>query len=193
MARAMGLPEEDINEIALAALLHDIGKIGVSDAVLKKPGALDRDEWIEMQSHCEIGHRILNAIPGAERIREMVYAHHERPDGKGYPRGLAKADIPIGARIICVADAFDSMTANRVYRAAMDPQVALREIARLRGEQFDADAVDAICELMLYVPEADTDAADGTVTKLQMPAKRYEGRDRSADDGHEEADDVAAA
>lgn len=192
MARTMGLPEEHVNEIALAALLHDIGKIGVSDAVLKKPGSLDRDEWMEMQTHCEIGHRILNAIPGAERIREMVYAHHERPDGKGYPRNLKLEDIPIGARIICVADAFDSMTANRVYRAAMDPQVALREIARLRGEQFDVDAVDAICELMLYVPEEVTTDADGAKV-AQLPAARYEGRDRTAVDDSDEADDVAAA
>jgi diguanylate cyclase (GGDEF)-like protein/putative nucleotidyltransferase with HDIG domain len=152
LAREMGLEDSLVDEIFLGGLLHDVGKIGVSDAVLQKPDELTRQEWQEVQTHCEIGYRILNSIEGAERVREMVLSHHERPDGRGYPRGITAEDMPIGARIIAVADAFDSMTADRVYRKAMDPQQALAEIVRQRGIQFYEEAVDAICELMLFEP-----------------------------------------
>lgn len=150
LARAMGLPESQVEDIALGALLHDIGKIGVSDEVLRKPGRLNEDEWNEIKSHCEIGYTILDGIEGAEHIREMVLYHHERPDGTGYPKQLRGNDIPLAARIIGVADAFDSMTAERVYQKPRSPEQAITEILRLRGQQFDADVVDALCHLMVY-------------------------------------------
>lgn len=153
LARTIGMDDHDVDEIFLAGLLHDVGKIGISDAVLKKPGPLDQDEWGEVKQHCEIGYRILNSIDGAERVREMVLSHHERPDGRGYPNGLSGDDIPLGARIIAVADAFDSMTADRVYRRALGNEEALREIVRGRGHQFDHLVVEALCELMLFDAE----------------------------------------
>ena len=150
LARAMGLSESQVEDIALGALLHDIGKIGVSDETLRKPGKLSDDEWNEIKSHCEIGYTILDGIEGAEHIREMVLYHHERPDGSGYPRQLRGEDIPMAARIIGVADAFDSMTAERVYQKPRSPEEAITEILRLRGRQFDVDVVDALCHLMVY-------------------------------------------
>ena len=150
LARAMGMSESQVEDIALGALLHDIGKIGVSDETLRKPGKLSDDEWNEIKSHCEIGYTILDGIEGAEHIREMVLYHHERPDGSGYPKGLRGDDIPLAARIIGVADAFDSMTAERVYQKPRSPEEAIAEILRLRGRQFDAEVVDALCHLMVY-------------------------------------------
>jgi diguanylate cyclase (GGDEF)-like protein/putative nucleotidyltransferase with HDIG domain len=156
LAQAMGLSSEQIEEIALGGLLHDIGKIGVADRVLNKPGRLTDDEWRQIQAHTEIGYTILSGIDGAEAVREMVLYHHERPDGSGYPRGLSGDEIPIGARIISVADAFDSMTAERVYSTPRTPDEAILEIVRLRGIQFHPDVVDAFCELMVYDLEAQT-------------------------------------
>jgi diguanylate cyclase (GGDEF)-like protein/putative nucleotidyltransferase with HDIG domain len=152
LARTMGCGEELIEEIALGGLLHDIGKIGVSDEVLQKPGKLTNEEWEEIKSHTEIGFEILQGIDGAERIREMVLYHHERPDGTGYPHGLQGTQIPLAARIIGVADAFDSMTADRVYQAGRPPEAALAEIVRLSGKQFDPEVVEALCELMVFDP-----------------------------------------
>lgn len=150
LARVMGMDDETVSDIALGALLHDIGKIGVSDQVLKKPGRLTQEEWEEIQSHTEIGYAILSSIEGAEHIREMVLFHHERPDGSGYPRGLVGDEIPMSARIIGVADAFDSMTAERVYQKPRTPEDAIGEIVRLSGKQFDSQVVDALCQLMVY-------------------------------------------
>lgn len=150
VARTMGLDEHEIAEIALGGLLHDVGKIGVSDQTLKKSGKLTDEEWEEIKSHCEIGYEILSGIEGIENIKGMVLYHHERPDGTGYPYGLPGPQIPMAARIIGVADAFDSMTAERVYQKARSPEEAIAEIVRLRGKQFDAHVVDALCDLMVY-------------------------------------------
>lgn len=150
LARTMGMTQDEVSDIALGGLLHDIGKIGVSDQVLKKPGKLTKEEWEEIKTHCEIGYSILSSINGAEHIREMVLYHHERPDGTGYPHGLKGDDIPVPARIIAVADAFDSMTAERVYSTPKTPDEAIEEIVKLRGKQFDESVVDALCELMVY-------------------------------------------
>ena len=145
----MGLSEQQVDDIALGGLLHDIGKIGVSDHVLRKPGKLNREEWEEIKTHCDIGYTILSGIEGAEHIREMVLYHHERPDGSGYPRGLVRDEIPLGARIVGVADAFDSMTAERVYSEPRSPESAIEEIVALSGKQFDPDVVEALVQLML--------------------------------------------
>jgi putative nucleotidyltransferase with HDIG domain len=149
LARTMGLSDSDVDEIALGGLLHDIGKIGVRDGVLRKPGKLNNDEWEEIKSHCEIGYRILAGIDGVDGIKNMVLHHHERVDGTGYPHGLHGEEIPLAARIISVADAFDSMTAERVYSPPCPPEIAIAEIVRMSGSQFDPWVVEALCQLMV--------------------------------------------
>lgn len=133
MARHMGLPEEEVAQVEYAAALHDIGKIGVADGILRKSAPLDEDEWREMRRHSELGFQILNGIDFLHEAAEIVYAHHERYDGTGYPRGLAGEEIPAGARIFSVVDAFDAMTSRRPYRDAMPREAALMEIARNSG------------------------------------------------------------
>lgn len=127
--------------IARGALLHDVGKIGIRDAVLRKPGKLDEAEWVEMRQHADIGFGILKDIEFLKPAAAMVQAHHERFDGNGYPLGLAGAQIPLGARIFSVSDTFDAMTSDRPYRRAMPPEVAVAEILRCSGSQFDPAVV----------------------------------------------------
>jgi diguanylate cyclase (GGDEF)-like protein/putative nucleotidyltransferase with HDIG domain len=141
-AMALGLPKAHVDRIRLAGLLHDIGKIGVPDPVLRKPGALDAAEWAEIKKHPELGARIL-AGAGLEDISRWVMAHHERPDGRGYPFGLAGEAIPLEARILSVADAFEAMTADRVYRPAMSRAAAEEELHKGAGTQFDPVIVEA--------------------------------------------------
>lgn len=124
-------------------LLHDIGKLAVPDAVLTKNGPLTDEEWELMRRHPETGRRILAGIPFLAEAKEIVYAHHERWDGKGYPRGLAGDEIPLGARVFPVADSFDAMTSDRPYRAAMPPAEAMAELLRGSGTQFWPAAVEA--------------------------------------------------
>ena len=143
IARELGLPEPRIARVRLAGILHDIGKVGVSDSILFKEGPLDEDEWEQMRRHPEIGARILGSSELAD-IREWVLAAHEQPDGKGYPRGLAGGEIPIEARIIGVADAYEAMIADRVYRPAIGPAAARDEQRRHAGTKYDAEVVDAL-------------------------------------------------
>jgi putative nucleotidyltransferase with HDIG domain len=129
------------------ALLHDVGKIGVRDAVLLKPGALTPEEWALMRKHPEIGYHILREVKFLQGSAEIVLAHHERWDGAGYPYGLAAEDIPLGSRIFAVVDTFDTMTSDRVYRAALTPEDALEEILRCNGSQFDPRVVEAFLDI----------------------------------------------
>ena len=124
----------------LAGLLHDIGKIGVPDTVLQKPGKLDDAEWAEIRKHPELGARIL-AGANLDAIAGWVIAHHERPDGRGYPSALPAEQIPLEARILAVADAYEAMTADRVYRAGMGHDAAMRELRAGAGAQFDEAVV----------------------------------------------------
>jgi cyclic di-GMP phosphodiesterase len=128
-------------------LLHDIGKLMVPDEVLNKPGALSEDEWVVMKAHPGNGRSILEGISFLEGAREIVYSHHERWDGQGYPRGLREAEIPLGARIFPLCDAFDAMTSDRPYRKALPLGTALDEVCRGAGTQFWPPAVEAFMSL----------------------------------------------
>ena len=142
VARRMGLPEEEIESIRQAAELHDVGKVAVPDEILFKPGPLTESEWAFIRRHTVIGERIAGAAPALRRVAKLVRSTHENVDGTGYPDGLAGEDIPLGSRIIYVCDAFDAMTTERSYCAAMDEAAAFEELRRCAGTQFDADVVE---------------------------------------------------
>jgi diguanylate cyclase (GGDEF)-like protein/PAS domain S-box-containing protein len=139
----LDLPEELATPVLQAAALHDVGKVGIPDAILQKPAALDESEWTFIRAHTVIGERILSSAPALAQAAKLVRSTHERFDGKGYPDGLAGTDIPLGARIIAVCDAYDAMTTDRPYRTAMSPEVAISELRRNAGTQFDPRVVDA--------------------------------------------------
>lgn len=147
IAERMGISGIEREHIARGALLHDIGKIGVPDHVLLKPGRLTEEEWVEMKKHPEIGARILSGIPFLAPAAEIVLAHQERWDGGGYPRGLAGEEIPVGARIFAVADALDAITSDRPYRRGRDFAYARDEIARYSGTQFDPNVVEHFLDI----------------------------------------------
>jgi diguanylate cyclase (GGDEF)-like protein/putative nucleotidyltransferase with HDIG domain len=143
MAEELGFEPERVQRLRLAGILHDIGKIGVPDSILRKPGPLTSDEVEQMRRHPEIGARILSARE-LDDIREWIQSHHERPDGKGYPRGLRGDQIPIEASILAVADAYEAMIADRVYRMAIGPDAAREELRRCAESQFDGRVVEAL-------------------------------------------------
>ena len=147
MARELGFEEERVERVRLAGVLHDIGKIGISDGVLSKPGPLDADEWQQMYTHPEIAARLLSR-PEFDDLRAWILARHERPDGIGYPYGLSGDDIPIEARILAVADAYEAMTADRVYRPALGDEGARAELKGGAGTQFDAEIVSAFLKAL---------------------------------------------
>jgi len=134
---ALELSIEDISELRTVGLMHDIGKIIIDDRILDKPGALSESEWLEIKRHSEVGYRILSSVNEFAPLAEYVLAHHERWDGKGYPKGLKGEEIPLEARIIAVADTYDAMTSDRPYRKALSKEVAIEEIERNAGTQFD--------------------------------------------------------
>jgi putative nucleotidyltransferase with HDIG domain len=140
----MALDEDDLDILRLGALLHDIGKIGISDHVLRKPGPLTDAEFEAIKEHPVMGARILRTVPFLARHLPIVELHHERPDGKGYPHGLRAHEIPLLARIVHVADAFDAITSARAYRPARAASDALQELWRHAGSQFDAEVVQAL-------------------------------------------------
>jgi diguanylate cyclase (GGDEF)-like protein len=142
IAAELELPAERAKRVEVAGVLHDIGKIGLPDAILQKPGRLGRNELAEIRTHPEIGAQVLSGR-GLEDLRGWVLAHHERPDGKGYPAGLVDADIPLEAKILAVADAYEAMTADRVYRQRLGVKAARSELLRCAGTQFDARVVAA--------------------------------------------------
>jgi HD-GYP domain-containing protein (c-di-GMP phosphodiesterase class II) len=145
----LNLSANNIGELELFSMLHDIGKIGIDDRILKKPGKLASDEWIVMKTHTEIGYRIANSASELESIAEYILTHHERRDGKGYPQGLLGDEIPILSRIVAVADSYDAMTNDRVYRQAMSVEAAIEEIKNNSGTQFDPQIV-AIFNDIIY-------------------------------------------
>jgi diguanylate cyclase (GGDEF)-like protein/putative nucleotidyltransferase with HDIG domain len=141
--RQLGWATSRVERLRAAGVLHDIGKLGISDAVLLKPGSLDDEEWLEIQRHPEIGARILEHA-NLRDIADWVRAHHERVDGRGYPHGLTGAAIPAEARVLAVADAYEAMTADRPYHARLSQGAAELELRRAAGSQFDAAVVDAL-------------------------------------------------
>jgi putative nucleotidyltransferase with HDIG domain len=158
IGRALGLSAEDIEVLRLGALLHDIGKIGVPDEVLRKPGALTDAEYEAIKQHPVLGARILRPVPFLARHLPIVELHHERPDGRGYPLGLRGDDIPLAARIVHVADAYDAMTSARAYRGALPGSVAMRELWRCAGTQFHAEIVGALATSLPGVTSESSDA-----------------------------------
>lgn len=148
MARAIGLPASQYANLELLANLHDIGKVAISESILLKPGPLDEAEWAVMRTHPDIGARIVSLIPHASSISEDIRSHHERWDGTGYPRGLAGQDIPLLARIVSLADAWDAMTHERPYKPAMKWSDAIREIDAGRGWQFDPQLAEVFLRMV---------------------------------------------
>jgi len=139
LAEQAGLSEAEAARVAIGGFLHDLGKIGIADAILRKPGRLSRDEHEEIRTHPEVGARLLAAHPLARLVRPAVEGHHERPDGRGYPRGLPESEIPLDARVVAICDAFDAMTSTHPYRTGMPIEAALDIIGARLGTQFDAE------------------------------------------------------
>ena len=154
-ALAMGLPDHEATRIRLGAQLHDIGKTAIPESILGKPGPLDEDEWGFMRCHTVIGERIVGAAPSLAHTAGLVRSSHERWDGGGYPDGLARLDIPLGARIIAVCDAYDAMIAPRPYRNPMSVADALAELGRCAGSQFDPEVVAAFTTVASQTIELD--------------------------------------
>ena len=153
IARAYGVPEADMRDLEHGVLLHDIGKIGIPDAILLKPGPLTPAEWEIMRSHPAAGRQIVEQIPFLRGAVPVVYHHHERWDGTGYPLGLKGEAIPLAARIFAVADAFDAMTFDRPYSRAIPLAAARAEIQRCAGSHFDPTAVETFAALPLEIFE----------------------------------------
>ena len=171
MARAMGMPNDKIRIIARGAFLHDIGKMAIPDAILRKPGPLTEEEKLIMREHCYRGYQMLRKIPFLGEASEIVYAHQEHYDGSGYPRGLKGEEIPLGARIFAIADTMDAITSDRPYRPARPLAAAREEILRFSGKQFDPEVV----RVFLHMPESIWDdlrrEIDSQIYRFTYPRK----------------------
>ncbi len=152
-ALRMGLSSEKAQEIFMAARVHDVGKIGIRSTTLFKETDMEEEEWTEMRSHPEVGAKLISRFPDFSAGRDIVLHHHERFDGKGYPEGLAGEQIPLGARVVAVADTFDAMTSNRSYRQALPIEVVFAELERGRATQFDPRALDVFLVILREHPE----------------------------------------
>ena len=142
IGQELGMDEAGLEDVEIGALLHDAGKVGVPDAILRKPGPLDPDEWRVMRMHPEFSWAVLRLIPGLERASLFALHHHEKFDGTGYPSGLRGHEIPIGARIVSVIDAFDAMVASRPYKEGLPLEEALGRLVRDSGTHFDPAVVE---------------------------------------------------
>jgi diguanylate cyclase (GGDEF)-like protein/PAS domain S-box-containing protein len=148
MAQALSLSQDRRNDLFLLARFHDLGKVGIPDQILFKPGKLTQEEWEQMRQHCEIGHRIASSVPDLAPIADLILKHHEWWDGGGYPLGLAGEDIPLPCRILAIADAYDAMTSERPYREPMSRDDAVAELRRCSGSQFDPELVEIFVKLV---------------------------------------------
>lgn len=149
IARELGLIPGIQSAIRLAGLVHDIGKIGVPKAYLQKAGKLTDAEMAEIRKHPRLSYEIVSEVPGLTHIAQIVLHHHERLDGHGYPAGLAGDEIPLGSRILCVADSFDAMVTDRAYRSRLALDAAIAELERCAGTQFDPAVVEALRGFLL--------------------------------------------
>ncbi len=154
VAQELGVDEAVLREVEVAALLHDIGKVGIPDSILRKPGRLDDAEYGLMKKHPEYGWAVLRLLPGLERASLFVLHHHESFNGKGYPAGLKEVEIPIGARIVSVIDAFDAMVSSRPYRQGMSSEEAIRRLILSSETQFDP----AVVQCFLHIAQAEMPA-----------------------------------
>jgi HD-GYP domain-containing protein (c-di-GMP phosphodiesterase class II) len=141
------LPQAVVADMRLLAKFHDIGKVGIPDSILKKPGKLTQAEMVIMRQHCEIGYRIAKSSPDLEPIADCILKHQEHWDGNGYPLGISGEQIPIECRVLGIVDAFDAMTNDRPYRQAMTEDEAIKELLRCAGAQFDATLVEVFIAL----------------------------------------------
>jgi putative nucleotidyltransferase with HDIG domain len=164
LAQDLGLKHDDLIQTGRGALLHDVGKIGVRDSILLKPGELNKDEWVEMRKHPQIGYNILQSIEFLSPAAEIVLCHQEQWDGNGYPNRLAGEDIPLGARIFAVVDTLDAMTSDRPYRKALFFETAWNEIRACAGTQFDPH----IAEAFLALPPESWMAIHDSVNRLHQ-------------------------
>lgn len=165
LARKLGLPDKALSILAKGALLHDIGKIGIPDSILLKPGKLTDEEWKIMKMHPTMGYELLKKIDFLEEAAEIVLSHHEHYNGKGYPRGLKGEQIPLGARIFSVVDALDAMTSNRPYRQALSFEEAIERIAKSSGSQFDP----SIVRVFLSIPKEEWMEIRNRIEKAEEP------------------------
>jgi putative nucleotidyltransferase with HDIG domain len=152
IAQALGMSQPEIEEIRLAGLLHDIGKVGIPETILNKSGPLDASEWETMKTHTDLGAKILEPLEAMNHIRLMVRHHHEFYDGTGYPERLEGEQIPHGARVIAIADAYDTITSERTYKKARTPEDAFGELERCAANQFDPELVRIFIETMRSAP-----------------------------------------
>jgi two-component system cell cycle response regulator len=148
VAGRIGLARPQIEEVRIAAELHDIGKVAIPDAILQKPGPLDESEWEFVRSHTIIGERIVSAAPALAGVAKIVRSSHERIDGDGYPDRLSGGDIPLGARIVFACDAFHAMVSDRSHASSMTVAEASAELRRCAASQFDATVVEALCDAL---------------------------------------------
>jgi HD-GYP domain-containing protein (c-di-GMP phosphodiesterase class II) len=148
LAQSCGLDRRDLDMVMFGAMLHDIGKIGVAEGILNKPGPLTPDEWRIVRAHPEMGARIVNHIEYLGPAVAHILHHHERIDGRGYPHGLTGDDIELGTRVVTVCDSFDAMTTHRPYRRALDVRQAIKLLKQHAGRQFDTQIVDAFLALL---------------------------------------------
>jgi putative nucleotidyltransferase with HDIG domain len=148
LGKEYGLSDEELYDLELAALFHDIGKIGVPDSVLLKPARLDEEEFLKMKKHPELSAEILKGFAPFEEAAKFAKHHHERYDGRGYPDGMAGEDIPLYSRIILIADTFDAMTSTRPYRKGLPYEVAFEELREFAGSQFDPNLVEFFIKAM---------------------------------------------
>lgn len=147
LADAAGLSDTESARVSLGGFLHDLGKVGVPDAILRKPGPLTDEEYAIMKTHPDVGMKLLAGHPLASLVQDAVSKHHERPDGQGYPYRLKGQDIPLDVRVVGICDAFDAITSHRPYRGGRSKELALSIIEKESGHQFDADLAGVFCEL----------------------------------------------
>jgi putative nucleotidyltransferase with HDIG domain len=166
IALELGIAGRDLEEIAIGAALHDVGKLGIPEHILHKPSKLDDHEWQQMQAHPKVGARIIDSFNQSQAVLDMIYSHHEHFNGRGYPRGLAGEAIPLTARIVAVADAMDAMTSSRSYQRNRTVAEALEEVRRNAGTQFDPQIVQAV----LRIPLAHLEAIAPTLPVAASPA-----------------------